>query len=92
MVTSYLKEGTKNTTMKRRNVCDLWMVIHTVNTDLMIMPGRISHNFIIVNNPSKHHLKQLYPEWLLAGHYVLTPARTIRKPNIELLSNRSLQK
>jgi hypothetical protein len=51
----------------------------------MIMPGGISHNYIPVSNPLKKRLKQLYSEWLVAEHYVLTPAGTIKKPNIELL-------
>jgi hypothetical protein len=68
-----------------RNVCAGWIVIHAVNTDFVVMPRGISHNYIIVNMPFKNHLKQLYSEWLLAGHYVLKPTGTIRKPSIVLL-------
>jgi hypothetical protein len=100
LVTSCLEQGTKSTVKKTRNFYAGCIVIHAVNTDLVIMPGGISHNYILVNKPFKNHLKQLYSEWPLAGHYVLTPTGPIRKPSIELLcqwikfmaGNRSLQK
>jgi hypothetical protein len=85
MVTSCLEQGTKSTVKKTRNVCAGLIVIHAVNTDLVVMPRGISHSYIIVNMPFKNHLKQLYSEWLLAGHCVLTPPGTIKKPSIELL-------
>jgi hypothetical protein len=75
-------------------------VIHAVNSDLVVMPGGISHNYILVNKSFKNHLKQLYSEWPLAGHYVLAPTGQIRKPSIEMVyqwvkfmaGNKSLQK
>jgi hypothetical protein len=74
-----------STVKKTRNFCAGWIVIHAVNNDLVVMPGGINNNYILVNKPFKNHLKQLYSEWPLAGHYVLTPTGPKRKPSIELL-------
>jgi hypothetical protein len=81
VVTSCLEQGTKSTVKKTRNFCAGWIVIHAVNTDLVVISGGISHNYILMNKPFKNHLKQLYSEWPLAGHYVLTPIGLIRKPS-----------
>jgi hypothetical protein len=87
MVTSCLEQETKSIVKKMTNVCAGWM------SDLWFMQWiltlwscleEIRHNYIVVNKPFKNHLEQLYSEWLLGGHYVLTPSGTIRKPSTEL--------
>jgi hypothetical protein len=60
-----------------------------MNTDLVVMPGGMTSQLqvldVVVNKPFKHHLKQLYSEWLLAGDHILTPTGKIRKPTVALL-------
>jgi hypothetical protein len=86
--------------LRKQGIFVLDGLIHAVNNDLVVMPGGISNNYILVNKSFKDHLKQLYSEWPLAGHYVLKPTGPKRKPSIELLcqwmkfmaGNSSLQK
>jgi hypothetical protein len=48
-------------------------VIHTINTNLVVIPGGMISQLqvldIVVNKLFKDHLKQLYSEWLLAGDH-----------------------
>jgi hypothetical protein len=63
--------------------------IHAMNTDPVIIPGRMTYQLqvsdVVLNKPFKDHLKQLHSEWFLARDHILTPTGKIKKPSVALL-------
>jgi hypothetical protein len=40
---------------------------------------------VVINRPFKHHLRQLYNDWLLEGNHALTPRGKLKKPSVIML-------